>query len=165
MADRGADELVTWTLATFHAASLVAALVLLAHVAGSLGDLLGGLDTLVGLALFAVLWATTWWTNHRWLAGVRLRLDERPPTNALLHGGLVWGGTNGVAFFWGIFLLAVVPLFGFEVVSLAIIAVAGTVFAIVVGALFGVAFAAIDVGLVFLARRLAVDGAVAPGRL
>lgn len=156
---------MNWAFATFHAAALVVALVVVAHVTGPLGDLLGGLDTLVGLALFVVLWATTWWTNRRWLAGVRLRVGERPPTRALVSGGLRWGGANGVLFLWSVFLLAVLPAFGFQVVPLAIIATAGTVLATVVGALLGGLFAALDAALLRIAGTFAPGGAAAPERL
>lgn len=160
-----ADPLVTWAFATFHAATLVVALVVVAHVTGPLGDLLGGLDTLVGLALFVVLWATTWWTNRRWLAAVGLRVGEQPPTRALVFGGLLWGGANGVLFFWGVYLLAVLPTFGLLVVPLVIIATAGTVLATVVGALVGGLFAVLDAALLRLAGSFDQGGTAAPERL
>jgi hypothetical protein len=50
-------DLFAWALSTFHTARLVAVLVLLVHLSGGLGDLLSGLNTLLGLVLFALLWA------------------------------------------------------------------------------------------------------------
>ena len=56
-ADAGPVSLVTWTLATFDTALFVLLGVLVGHASGNLADLLAGLNTLVGVAVFCYLWA------------------------------------------------------------------------------------------------------------
>src|SRR5207302_11331737 len=67
-----AMKLVTWSLATFHATTFVLAIVLFAYSGGGLGGALSGLNTFVGLGLFVALWATTYFTTSKALAGLDL---------------------------------------------------------------------------------------------
>ena len=61
--------LVEWSLATFHASAFVLAIVFFLYSRDALGPALGGLNTLLGLALFVALWATTYLTTCRALEG------------------------------------------------------------------------------------------------
>src|SRR5260370_610226 len=58
---------VVFTLGTFHAAVLVAVLVVVLYANGGLASLLSGLSTIAGLALFGALWLTTVWSTDRTL--------------------------------------------------------------------------------------------------
>src|SRR5438105_15578922 len=72
MAERAIRDrhlLVVFTLGTFHAASLIAALVVILYASGGLAPLLGSLSTIAGLALFTALWLTTVWSTGRTLRG------------------------------------------------------------------------------------------------
>src|SRR5207247_7824364 len=70
--------LVEWSLATFHASGFVLAIVFFLYSRDELGLALGGLNTLLGLALFVALWATTYLTTCRAVAGLDLlREDDR----------------------------------------------------------------------------------------
>lgn len=81
------ESLIVWSLGAFHAATLVAVLVALGHTAGALGDLLGGLNTVVGLALYLFLWGLSWGATRSVLA--------RVPPATIETGGV------GAAVAWG----------------------------------------------------------------
>lgn len=139
------DPLVVWALATFHTTLLVVVLVAALHVSGPLGDLLGGLSTIVGFALFLILWASTWWATGRTLAAVS---TEETTTFEMVTTGGKWGGVNGVCFLWAILLVAVVPAVGLErgaLPAVALVAAIGSVLALGIGGIVGVLFAAVDV--------------------
>src|SRR5438445_13051505 len=101
------QRLVTWALATFPATLFVVASVLFAYTRGGLGSLLANLNTLVGLGLFAALWATTFLTTQRALEGIDVlgTMDDR----AFVRRVFRWGAANGMAF---LAVLAVVFLVG-----------------------------------------------------
>ena len=100
-------KLVTWSLATFHASTFVLTIVLLAYSRGGLGGTLSGLNTFVGLGLFVALWATTYFTTARALAGLDLIASLRD-RDGYLRRTLRWGSRNGMAF---LAVLGVVALF------------------------------------------------------
>ena len=159
-------RLVTWSLATFHAALFVLVIVFLAYRGGGLGGALGGLNTFVGLGLFVALWATTYLTTSRALRG----LD--PIATARDRGGYTrrafrWGAANGISF---LVIIGVVALlvavantrpdqltFGILLPALFIGPIALVVaasFGGAVGALFGM----VDLGLFAIADRAVPRG-------
>jgi hypothetical protein len=148
--DDGPDPLLVWCLAAYHTALFVLVPVALVHWVGALGDLLGGLSTVVGLVLYLALWATTWWTNRRLLATTPLRRTDR---RAVLKGSVKWGGVTGGCFFLELVGVAVVQVGlagGLGVPEpasvppiLALLAL-GTLVAVVVGGLVGVVQATLD---------------------
>ena len=144
------DPLVAWALATFHTTLLVVILVAALHVFGPLGELLGGLSTVVGFALFLLLWASTWWTTRRTLSAVSS--DETAAFGVVATGG-AWGGVDGVCFLWAIVAVNLVPRVGLgdlakveadTVAFFAVAAVVASLLAFLVGAAVGALFAAID---------------------
>lgn len=152
-------RLLTWALATFHATVFVLAIVLFGYSGGGLGGALGGLNTFVGLGLFVALWATTYLTTSRALAGLDLigsgRDRGRYPRRALR-----WGAANGMSFLAILGVVAIVTAIantrpgqvtsGILFPALFILPIALIVSAAVggaVGALFGI----IDLGLFALA--------------
>jgi uncharacterized integral membrane protein len=144
----GADPLLAWGLASFHAAVLLVVPLWLAHVVApvAVGDLIGGLDTLVGVALYLVLWGSTWWSNRRYLAASAFEGSVRT-----LKSGAKWGAVTGLPLLGGVVLAVLVatnPTFA------AFLLVAGTVVAPLVGAVVGALFAGVDVVLVRLAGTL-----------
>lgn len=150
----GPDPLVVWCLATFHAAFLVAVGVLALHRSGAAGDLLAGLGTLQGFALFLALWTVTWWTTRRWLAEatVDARAGTTPSVGASLVPALKWGGLDGLVFL--LFLVAVLLVPNAvaagtvsAVYVLALLVLVGSLVAAVVGALVGGLFALVDLAL------------------
>lgn len=151
MADAdSSDPLLAFVFATFHTALFTLVPVTLLHWTGALGDLLGGLSTTVGLALYALLWATTWWTNRRLLAATPFTRGAAWP---VLKASVKWGGVTGSLFFVelvGVAVLqaAVVGQLGppelESVLFLAFFATLATLVAFVVGALVGVVQAALD---------------------
>ena len=52
------SRLVIFALGTFHAAGLIATLVLILYALDGLAPVLGSLSTIAGLALFGALWVT-----------------------------------------------------------------------------------------------------------
>ncbi|WP_254543181.1 hypothetical protein [Halomarina pelagica] len=151
MGEHAPDSLLVWALGAFHAAFLVASLVALLHVTLSLGDLLRGLDTATGLALYLVLWATTWWTARAVLA--RATVGESVDRLALVKRGVLWGGVAGVCFLLALVLVVLAPrlLVEGEFVALGLVTGIGVVIALVVGGLVGGLFALLDLLLFRLA--------------
>lgn len=94
----GRLSLSTWALATFDVALFVLVAVLAGHASGALADLLGGLSTLVGAAVFCVLWAlfvfAVGWVDSQ------VSLSDSLWTLAV-HG-LAAGAMAGVAFLFGL---------------------------------------------------------------
>lgn len=158
--------LMEWSLAAFHAGFLVAGLVALLYATGGLGELLGGLNTLLGLGLFGVFWLTTWWTTRRAARGVAWVALERPVALAgLVWRVAVWAGVNGVLFvlallgFVGVYALATILAGrGSAGDTLSVFAFSGAIalaVAFVAGAVVGLLFALIDGALLVVARWVA----------
>lgn len=137
-------ELRAWALASFHVATLVAVGVGLLHAGGLVGDLLSGLGTLPGVALYLLLWVLTWRTNRRWL------LAHGPPGRDAVRPALAWGAVTGVGFLSGP-LAALLVLDPTDVVVVVIFAGVGTPVAAVVGAVVGGVFALVDAALAAVA--------------
>lgn len=142
------DPLAPWALASFHASLLVLVPLALAHAVApaAVGDVLGGLDTLVGVALYLVLWGSTWWSNRRYLAACEFR-----DASGTLRAGARWGAVTGLPL---LVCVAVVALVATNPAFAALVLVAGGLLAPLVGAVVGALFAAVDVGLDRLAAAL-----------
>ncbi|SFL25946.1 hypothetical protein SAMN04487950_3091 [Halogranum rubrum] len=144
------DSLLVWCLATFHTTLFVLVPLTLLHWAGALGDLLGGLSTTVGLALYGLLWATTWATNRRLLVTTPFAWTERW---ALSKASVKWGGVTGSCFFLELVAVVVgqaavagelgVPSAA-SVLPILFVLALGTLVAFVVGALVGVGQVVLD---------------------
>ena len=160
--DGGAARLIVWALATFHASAFVLVLVLVLYSRGALSGILGGLNTLVGFAIFLALWATTWYATRRALETLSWAEAGASGGEAVfVRRALRWGGVNGVLF------LAVL---GCAQLALALVqalsgagqfvpfgiafAVLGAPFAFVFGAFVGVVLATLDLVLLSAARRI-----------
>lgn len=154
------DALIAWSLGAFHAATLVAVLVALGHTAGALGDLLGGLNTVVGLALYLLLWGLSWGATRAVLARVPPAVIETGGTGAAVAWGALGGAGAGAAFLVGLVLVAVAPaiLGSGEPLAVVFILSIGATAAAVVGAAVGGLFALLDVALFRLAGRVGGAG-------
>lgn len=150
------ESLIVWSLGAFHAATLVAVLVALGHTAGALGDLLGGLNTVVGLALYLLLWGLSWGATRSVLARVPPATIETGGVGAAVAWGALGGAGAGMAFLVGVVLVAIIPalLGGIEPLSVVLILLIGGTVAAVVGAIVGGLFALVDVALFRLAVRV-----------
>lgn len=154
-------------LATFHTSLLVLLGVLLIYLVGDLGEALDGLNTIVGLLLFAYLWAINWITT----AGALRSFSSltKPPWWEVARGGLLWGGATGAAVIVilstgvgvGSLVYGVVTA-DLDVVKGAYVypflGAAGSGPAFIVGAAIGFAFAAID----YIPLRLAYLASAPP---
>src|SRR5439155_6183702 len=171
----GPARLLLWSLATFHTAFFFAAFVAALYLNGSIADLLASLNTLVGTAVYLVLWATTWWTTRQaWRALKWERLDDPLDVTALLGMGTLYGGINGMLFLSVIALVAIpvglaaiivealglgrmedmAGLVAAGFFSLIVLGIAEVV-AFGIGALVGLLFAIVDGALLRIAWRLA----------
>lgn len=151
------DSLVVWALASFHTAALTAVIVASLYLAGALGDLLGGLDTLVGLGLYLGLWASTWWTTRRAFAAIA-DIGRDASVWGLLGTAGKWGGVNGVSFFWLLLVGFTVLNAAYEVpLVLLFAAAAGSVLALGVGGIVGLLFAVLDLAAFRAAGRIAAS--------
>lgn len=173
------EALLTWSLATFHTAFFVVALVTALYWLGPLGELLGSLNTLIGYALFGILWLSTWWTTRRTLRRVA-RLYQAPSFSEMILGSeapplftvdffsqaVWWGGVNGAVFFLfilgGLLLdllarLLANPGEGVGLLYLVFLGLIGFVVAGIVGAVVGFVLAVIDALLLSGVRRFFVQ--------
>lgn len=146
-------DLQRWTFAAFHTSLLVLLAVWLIHLSGALRDLLGGLDTLLGLGLYGVLWAVVWVATGR-------AFDDAPPGTSTprerAKAGFVYGGFTGAGFVLIVLVGATLVFLvtGGELLFIAAFGVLGSVVAFVVGGLVGVAFGLLDAPLVRAGERL-----------
>ena len=148
--------LVTWCLGAFHVAVLIVVAVLLLQRGGAVGGALSGLDTAIGLGLYAFLWAVTWWTTRRALRAAWR--DGRGPTwKHSLAGALVWGGATGVVFFTGLFAAFFVLLVvqGEDVLATLGFGLISAFVAMLVGGVVGGVLGLLDIVLLRAARRFA----------
>ncbi len=156
---------MSWLLGSFNTAVFMLALLLLAYPRGGLGELLAGLSTLSGLALYSALWATSVYAARRALRG----LDFFDPGvgDAFFGRALRWGAFTGVAFLVELALvLAVVQLtpaitggtFALSLLFFIPFGVIASLVAAVVGALVGVTLGAADLAAVRLSALLAGVG-------
>lgn len=153
-ADAGPVSLVTWTLATFDTALFVLLGVLVGHASGDLADLLAGLNTLVGVAVFCYLWAL-FVLAVRWVQS-RVALGDAPPRTLVLHG-VAAGCATGVAFLLGLFAVALVPTLqsgGVRLQAVVLVALIGAGVAAVVGGVVGLLASLLDIAVYGLAGYL-----------
>jgi hypothetical protein len=151
---------VVFTLGTFHAAALIAALVVILYASGGLAPLLSSLSTIAGLALFSALWLTTVWSTGRTLRGA---LTVAPWTSVplgIMIPRAAWrGGVNGVVFLvcLGV-ILAISSAFNGDVgvvgFGALIFLTVGAAFAFVIGLVVGLLFAGLDLALVSATRAI-----------
>jgi hypothetical protein len=154
--------LVEWLLGSFHTTALAMALLLLLYPLGGLGDLLQGLSTATGLALFLALWLTTLYSTRRALRGLDWLSDDPIEMGLFFGRALRWGALNGVLFLLalGIVLLTsallTTPLssvfagLGFVVFA----GFFGAPVALVIGSVVGVTLGALDIAALRVARRV-----------
>lgn len=147
-------RLLIWSLATFHTAFFFAVLVVLLYLSGQLRNLLASLNTLVGTAVYGVLWITTWWCTHRAYQQLRW-IELATPLNflELIGVAIKWGAVNGVFFLiLASILLAMITIVGipFAIVALII----GSPIALLIGALVGFLFALIDYLVIETSRHI-----------
>lgn len=170
--------LLDLALATFHTTLFFALLIFIGYVSGALGNLLASLNTFIGLALYALLWATTWWTTRRARQGLNWNsLADSLVTSKLIVKSLLWGGLNGLLVFLVLFAFYLVKFVGlalfsdlagfavqgppalvagaFQIIAYSLLALAaGSTFAFVIGGLVGLVFAVLDRIMIALARRI-----------
>ena len=163
LASRERNFLVVFALGTFHAAALIAALVLVLYATGGLAPLLSSLNTVAGLALFSALWLTTVWSTNRTLRGAfTVAPWTSVPLGVMIPRAAWRGGVNGVAFLacLGLILLVSsafngdVGLIGLGTLIFATVGAAG---AFVIGLVVGLMFAAVDLALVTATRAILDD--------
>jgi hypothetical protein len=143
-----ADHLLAWALASFHAAAFLVVPLWLAHAIApeAVGDLLGRLDTLVGIALYLVLWGSTWLSNRRYVAAT-----DFGDAWGTFRAGAGYGAVTGLPLLVCVVLAVAVVV---NPVLAGVLAVAGAVVAPLVGAAVGSALAGVDLAVDRLAGVL-----------
>ncbi|WP_434531204.1 hypothetical protein ACODNH_07445 [Haloarcula sp. NS06] len=147
-------SLVTWTLASFDTVLFVLLGVLAAHASGSLADLLAGLNTLVGVAVFCYLWAL-FVLAVRWVHS-RVALGDVPLQTLVLHG-VAAGSVAGVAFLLGLLAVALVPTIqsgGVSLQTVVLVLLIGAGVAAIVGGVVGLLASLLDIAVYGLAGYL-----------
>jgi hypothetical protein len=163
------DRLVVWGFATFHTAFFMAVLILLLYVGGNLGALLGSLNSVVGVALFGALWATTWFSTRQSWRGLHWSLAGPPDFRRLAWLGMLWGGLNGMLFATVLLCVFIAGSIAQSIQTgamsqlgnalsqlLAISSIfvsCGMPVAFLSGAIFGLAFAGVDSLLIALSQQ------------
>jgi hypothetical protein len=166
MAERG--RLVVFALGTFHAAALIAALVLVLYASGALTSVLSGLSTVAGLALFAALWVTTVWSTNRTLRGAfTVAPWTSVPLGVMIPRAAWRGGVNGVLFLACIGVILIISSafngdVGFLGLGVLVFATVGAAVAFVIGLAVGLLFAGIDIALVSATRAILDDKKARP---
>ncbi|MDQ2745465.1 MAG: hypothetical protein M3Z66_24670 [Chloroflexota bacterium] len=154
-----ANRLFRWSLATFHAGLLVLLLVIVLYSFSDLAGALKNVGTIPGLAIYLALWTSTWWTTGK--AARDVTPDGSLRVNELVRRGMIWGGVNGAIFV--LVLLAYLDGLGLsrgqpnaiEVVPFLLIEAAiSTIPAFIIGAIVGLLFALLDLGLLGIAQRI-----------
>jgi hypothetical protein len=162
---REGELLVVFTLGTFHAAALIAALVLVLYATGGLASLLSGLSTIAGLALFSALWLTTVWSTNRTLRGAfTVAPWTSEPLDVMIRRAGWRGGVNGVLFLACLGVIAAISAaftgdltMGILGIGFLILATVGSAVAFVIGLVVGLLFAAVDLALVSATRAILDD--------
>lgn len=95
-------HLAVWGLASLHSVLFVFPVVVLLYSGGSLGSTLGGGDdgpgaTLIGLGLYAALWASSWLGTWVALVHVVSNIDFKR-LGSVLGASIVGGAVSGGAF-------------------------------------------------------------------
>lgn len=151
--------LTTWTLATFDTSLFVLVGVIAAHASGVLGELLSGLNTVVGVAAFLYVWLL-------FVAAVRWVLADaavlRASARTLALRSVAAGGVAGTVFLLTVLLVTVVPsalLGSIQPISVLLILLIGTALSAVVGAVVGLSAGALNVAASRLARFALPAGA------
>jgi hypothetical protein len=166
MAERARRErelLVVLALGTFHAAALIAALVLVLYATGALTSLLSGLSTIAGLALFSALWVTTVWSTNRTLRGAfTIAPWTSVPLSVMIPRAAWRGGVNGVLFLACVGVILIISSafngdVGFLGLGTLIFAIVGAAVAFVIGLAAGLLFAGVDLALVSATRAILDD--------
>ena len=156
---------MVFALGTFHAAALIAALVLVLYAAGALTSLLGGLSTIAGLALFGALWLTTVWSTNRTLRGAfTVAPWTSLPLDVMIRRAAWRGGVNGVLFLACLGVIVTISAAFTGDLSMGILgsgflifATVGAAVAFVIGLLVGLLFAGVDLALVSATRAILDD--------
>lgn len=154
------DALETWALATFDVVTLGLVLVLAGHATGALADVLPGVGTLPGIAVFAYLWALVLVGTRSGLPAGGLETVRTDGLAPVLRGGVVAGTIAGAGFVLGVALVVGLPAIVFDGASPAVVLLfggLGTGVGGLVGALLGATFATLDVVLYVTARALVPD--------
>jgi len=157
---RDRNLLVVFTLGTFHAAALIAALVVILYASGGLAPLLSSLSTIAGLALFSALWLTTVWSAGRTLRGAFTVAPWTSVPLGIMIPRAAWrGGVNGVVFLACVgVILAISSAFNGDLgvvgFGALIFLTVGAAFAFVIGLVLGLLFAGIDLALVSATRAI-----------
>lgn len=163
--DGSSSRLLAWAAGSMHAALLVASLALGLHLSGAAGDVLAGLGTLPGVAVYLYLWGVTVWTTGRGIRKAGATATEG--VDGRLRAGAaagVWGAATGALFLAGLLAAVAVALVAADgLESLAVVAVAAVVglpVALLIGTAVGVAFGLLDLMALAAASRLVgADGA------
>ena len=91
-----------FSLATFHAASFVVAVMLSFHLRGALPSALQRLDTATGFAAFGLFWTTTWFATRAGLLNVR---RDDTGSDSFVASTVVAAGWNGLYVFAALFVV------------------------------------------------------------
>lgn len=140
----------SWVIASFVLICFVLPLVILGHVTGVLNDTLPSLGTLTGLLVFGYLWLLIWLAMRWVVAAGGVVQSTRGKTVQLLFRGVVGGAFVGMGFVAGLLIaisLSIVFAGKMGVGSFAFLLGVGLAVGGTAGALFGLFFSLVIIGL------------------
>jgi hypothetical protein len=133
---------------------------LLIYLSADLGDVLDGLSTGIGLAVFALLWSVTCFCTYRGFE------EAGAAGSRFFSASVKWGAFNGLIFYLALLgAVLAVTIAGALVegngdaaagiIVFGVVAVgAGTILSSAIGLVFGIVFASLDMLLLNTARML-----------
>jgi len=164
MDDRAKPLPLWWVLGTFHPVALVTVLAWFVYRGGTLGQLLSGLSTLSGIALFVALWAISLFTARRALRDLDWLSDDPRVMGTFFWRALRWGAATGLLFLLALTAGVVATALGNAAQRNAIDLRAfvfvpfylgfGSLFAAAIGGVVGVTLGALDIAALRIARAL-----------
>ena len=171
---RDGQRLAVSALGSFNLGLTTLLGILALHLAGGLDDALGSLNTVVGLVIYAVLWAVVTWGVGRGMAPLDLTRAELPTWGDTFEAGTKGGALSGVVVAGGlgvlVMCLGLVELafgglsrpslaeaaqgVGLLALAVVIYSMVGGLIGFAVGAAVGAALALLDRTLLGVARAL-----------
>ena len=148
-------DLRLFSVATFRTVTFTIAVALVFHLRGTLREQLASLNTIVGVAFFAILWTTTLFASEK---GFRYHDRHRrtpPYSPSHVEATIVAGACNGLCLYAIPLVVAVLALRSAQVAGvIAVFFVVGFVVASAIGSFVGIAYGVIEVVLLRASRRL-----------
>jgi hypothetical protein len=152
-------DLRLWSTATFRTVTFTVAVAMGFHLRGTLRESLAQLNTIVGVAFFAILWTATLFASEKGFRYHERHGRTAPYSPSHLEATTVAGACNGLCLYAILAVAAVLLLHTPQAVAaIAVFSVVGAAVAAAIGTFFGIAYGAIEVLLLRVSHALVKTG-------